>query len=86
MSTDTQKPTMNTRMSTSQIWGMPMVIGMLSAIGLLSALLGDGIWDVLSWAALATPVAVTLWHVGHAFGVPVSREAYLVSRSVRTDR
>lgn len=54
---------MNARMSTSQIWGIPVVIGTLSAIGLLSALLGDGIWDALSWLALAAPVAVTLWCV-----------------------
>jgi hypothetical protein len=67
---------MNTRMSTSQIWGMPIVIGILSAIGLLSALLGDGVWDALSWAALATPVVVTLWHVG----LSVVRRSYLVSR------
>ena len=61
---------MNSRMSTRQIWGMPIAIGMLSAVGLLSALLGDGIWDALSWAALATPVAASLWHVGRALGAP----------------
>jgi iron complex outermembrane receptor protein len=34
-------------------------VNAITAFGLLSALLGDGIWDVLSWIALAAPVAVT---------------------------
>lgn len=53
-------------MTSRQIWGMPIVIGMLSAVGLFSALVGDGVWDSVSWLALATPVAVTLWHVGRS--------------------
>ena len=57
---------MHARLTARQIWGMPIVIGILSAIGLLSALLGDGIWDVLSWLALGTPVAVTFWYVGRS--------------------
>lgn len=56
----------NGPLSTLQIWGIPIVMGVMSAIGLLSALLGDGIWDVLSWTALATPVAVTLWCIGQS--------------------
>ena len=40
---------MHARLTPRQIWGMPIVIGVLSGIGLLSALLGDGIWDLLSW-------------------------------------
>ena len=46
----------------SQIWGMPIAIGVMSAVGLISALLGDGIWDTVSWIALAIPVAVILWY------------------------
>lgn len=45
-------------LSTRQIWGMPVVLALASAVGLLSALLGDGIWDAVSWAALGAPVAV----------------------------
>lgn len=56
----------NGPLSTLQIWGIPIVLGVVSAIGLLSALLGDGIWDALSWFALATPVAVILWCVGQS--------------------
>jgi hypothetical protein len=43
-----------------------LVLALVSAIGLLSALLGDDLWDVLSWVALATPVAVIVWCVARA--------------------
>ena len=49
-----------------QIWGMPIVLGLLTAFGLLSALLGDGIWDALSWVALAIPVLVIIWHIARS--------------------
>jgi hypothetical protein len=45
-----------TRQSVRDIFRWPVVIGVLSTLGLLSALLGDGIWDTLSWIALAIPV------------------------------
>lgn len=50
---------MTPRRSTIEIWGAPIVIGVLSLVGLVSALLGDGIWDALSWLGLAIPVAVS---------------------------
>lgn len=48
--------------TTRQIWAMPVVLGLLTIVGLLVALLGDGIWDLVSVAALAVPVAVGCWH------------------------
>jgi hypothetical protein len=39
-----------------QIFAVPIVIGMLSTVGLLAALIGDGWWDGLSWATLSLPV------------------------------
>lgn len=36
------------------LWGIfrwPLLIGLLAALGLLSALLGDGLYDVVSWLA-----------------------------------
>jgi uncharacterized membrane protein YkvI len=48
--------------SNRQIWGMPVVLGLLTIVGLLVALLGDGIWDLVSVAALAVPVLVGCWH------------------------
>ena len=43
-------------------WGMPIVLGVLTLAGLVAGLLGDGVWDALSVAALAVPVAVGGWH------------------------
>ncbi len=40
---------------------MPMLIAALSLIGLVSALTGDGMRDVLSWLTLGVPVAVVGW-------------------------
>ena len=40
---------------------MPLVIAVLSAAGLLFALMGDGVWDWVSWCALGFPVAIGLW-------------------------
>jgi hypothetical protein len=33
-----------------------MVVGALSIVGLVAALIGDGWWDVLSWFTLTVPV------------------------------
>jgi len=43
------------------IWGMPILLGLLTVAGLLVALVGDGIWDLVSVAALAVPVLVGCW-------------------------
>jgi len=39
-----------------RLWGGPIVMGVLTVVGLLSALLGDGVWDYLSAVALGIPV------------------------------
>ena len=44
-----------------RIWLAPLVIAFFTAGGLLAALLGDGVWNVLSWIALAIPVAIVFW-------------------------
>lgn len=38
------------------IFRWPLLIGLLAALGLLSALLGDGLYDVVSWLALGLPL------------------------------
>ncbi|MDD0977116.1 hypothetical protein [Pseudomonas fontis] len=48
---------------TSSLWkvfGVPCVIGVLGAVGLFAALLGDGWWDSLAWLGLALPVWFSL--------------------------
>ncbi len=42
-------------------WSWPTALAVLTAFGLLSALLGEsGIWWWLSWAALAVPLIVII--------------------------
>ncbi len=45
-----------------KVWFWPIVIGLLSAVGLLSGLLYDGLGDVVSWLALLVPVALAVWY------------------------
>jgi hypothetical protein len=46
-----------------QIFLAPALIAGVIAFGLVSALLGDGIWDQASWIALAAPLAVIGFYV-----------------------
>ncbi len=39
-----------------QIFALPILIGILSTVGLVAALVGDGWWDAMSWASLSLPV------------------------------
>jgi len=43
-----------------KVFSTPLVIALLSAAGLFAALLGDGIWDGLSWIGLGVPAALAL--------------------------
>jgi hypothetical protein len=49
--------------SLRRIFGIPLVLGVLSLVGLVAALLGDGVWDAVSWVALGTPLVVSVWAV-----------------------
>lgn len=48
------------RLTLRQVFGAPLAIAVLSGVGLISALVGDYVWDILSWLALAVPVVVIL--------------------------
>lgn len=39
----------------------PTVLGVLTMIGLISALVADGVWDLLSWLMLLIPTAIGIW-------------------------
>jgi hypothetical protein len=47
-----------------QIFAAPAALGAVSAIGLTTALVGDGAWDVASWLCLGLPTAAALWYGG----------------------
>jgi hypothetical protein len=46
--------------SLNQIFAAPLVIAIVSTVGLISALVGDGWWDAVSWVALGLPVLLYL--------------------------
>ena len=52
------------RRSLLRIFVAPVVIACVVAFGLISALLGDGIWDQASWIALAAPLAIIVAYMG----------------------
>jgi len=46
-----------------QIFAAPLVIGILSTVGLLAALIGDNVWDAVSWVSLAIPCVLFVFFV-----------------------
>lgn len=56
MTTLKTPPVRAPRQTLSQIFGWPLVIGALSTVGLIAALVGDGVWDGVSWLALLLPI------------------------------
>jgi hypothetical protein len=47
----------------ARIFRVPLVLALVTAFGLLSALLGDDLWDMLSWLTMGVPLAV----IGHCW-------------------
>ncbi|USX11664.1 hypothetical protein NHH88_18335 [Oxalobacteraceae bacterium OTU3CAMAD1] len=45
-----------------RMWGAPIVLAILTAVGLVSALLGDGVWDYVSAVALGVPAVACAWY------------------------
>ncbi len=43
------------------IYRLPALIAAASLLGLLSALVADGIWDALSWVTLGSAAATGAW-------------------------
>ena len=59
---DTNGSSRRGRLSLRQVFAAPLAIAILSTVGLISALVGDDIWDMLSWLTLAVPVTVILYY------------------------
>lgn len=47
----------------ARIWPAPIALGVLSAVGLISALLSDRLGDWIAWIALGIPVVVMVWYM-----------------------
>ena len=41
-------------------WPWPIALAIITLVGLIAALVEDGVWDMVSWLALAAPIAVCL--------------------------
>ncbi len=46
-----------------RLWGAPIALAMLSLVGLIAALVGDGLMDAVSYGLLAVPLVVIVWYV-----------------------
>lgn len=42
----------------AKIFAIPALIGIFAGVGLTSALIGDGLWDAVSWLFLGVPIGV----------------------------
>jgi membrane protein implicated in regulation of membrane protease activity len=60
MNTARAKPFRKQR--TGAIFFAPLLIAVITAGGLLSALLGDGVWDAVSWLTLSIPLMLIAWY------------------------
>lgn len=48
------------------VWRVPVLLGLVSMIGLVSALIGDDVYDLLSWCLLALPLLAIVWALRRA--------------------
>jgi hypothetical protein len=44
----------------AKIWNKPILLFVVTIMGLLLAIMGTGVWHILSWVALAIPVYVVV--------------------------
>jgi hypothetical protein len=44
--------------SAAAIYRIPLLVALISTLGLASALFGDGVWDLVSWLGLGLPIAL----------------------------
>jgi CHASE2 domain-containing sensor protein len=47
----------------AKVWGAPIALGVLSLVGLIAALVGDGVMDAVSYLLLAVQLVVIVWYV-----------------------
>ena len=56
-----RRPKLAPKLPLGAIFAAPLAICVLSSVGLVSALTGDGWRDLLSWIGLGGPVLVVAW-------------------------
>lgn len=70
-------------LSLRAIFAAPLLIGVLSLIGLIAALLGDAAWDVAGWLGLAAPLIAFAWALIRA---PAARPRGRTATTPRSQR
>jgi hypothetical protein len=55
-------------LSLARIFLAPAIMALIVIFGLMSALLGDGIWDAASWLALSAPVVAIAYFLNRGHG------------------
>ncbi len=63
------------------LWRAPIIMGVSSLIGLIVALLGDGVWDIVGWVGLGVPMLVMLWYVVRSRSSSPARRAEIPHRA-----
>tara|TARA_Y100000815_G_scaffold205836_1_gene189656 strand:+ start:1419 stop:1601 length:183 start_codon:yes stop_codon:yes gene_type:complete len=51
-----------TRKNLWQIFRAPLLLALLSIVGLVAALIGDGLLDLVSWLTLGSTLLVIAWY------------------------
>jgi len=54
---------MNPSFNFQKVYGTASMLAAITAIGLIIALFGDGVWDAASWGALVVPLFVIAWKI-----------------------
>jgi len=47
----------------NKVWSMPSLLAISILFGLLAALLGTGLWYLLSWIAMVIPLFIISWKI-----------------------
>jgi len=45
-----------------KLWAMPALMAIITITGLVSAILGTGIWHYISWISLSYPLYIMIKH------------------------
>ena len=57
---------LNNKSQFMKVWGMPVLLSIVTIIGLISAIIGLGVWHWISWITLSAPIVV-MWWFGRRF-------------------
>jgi putative flippase GtrA len=62
MPDETRNAAIKKQHATWSTFRVPTYLGIITLVGLVTALVGDDLWDWLSWAGLGIPVAVIVYY------------------------